>query len=326
MPDQRDLSILRELRDDLHCAYLADERRVSARRRRSLWLLPAGGLVAAAAVAALVLSSGLAGAIAPEPAAAAMLRRAATAAQAIPFPRDDQFFYTRSRSTDLVASAAGHPDAMPTALVTKERSIWTSVERPGRLEERIVETQIPNAAERERWRRAGSPLLGASPASFKPVALGPTHDYQVGSLRLTRRQILALPTDPHRLYRLLLAHVGSRGSSPEAEVFTEIGDALGMTPAPVALRAALYRALALVPDVRLTDRVTDGSGRVGTQVSFTTVGIEYELLFDPDTGRMLDRRGILVSPAAAGIDLPAGTAIADTIYQQQAVTDDLRRP
>src|SRR5213078_1073327 len=114
MPDTRatfdHLPILRELGDDLHAAFDRDERRATAlvaARRRRRWVLPAGGLAAAAAVAGvLAFTSGLdSGHVAPAPATAAAqaLRRAATVAEdrPAPFPRDDQFFYVRSRATNL---------------------------------------------------------------------------------------------------------------------------------------------------------------------------------------------------------------------------------
>jgi len=86
-----------------------------------------------------------------------------------------------------------------------------------------------------------------------------------GNIELTRRQLLATSTNPRTLYARLYA----AGGSP-AEVFTEIGDTLRSRPAPATLRAALYRALALVPGVRLVGRVTDSVGRHGTAVGLCT--------------------------------------------------------
>src|SRR5262245_46294650 len=141
MPDSdlAQLPILRELRHDLHTAFAAAERPARAhitkphRRRR---LVPVAGLVATPA-AALVVAPGV-GAGHPQEAGAAVLNRAAVAAEAVPSPRDDQFFYTRTRATAVVAPVdPDQANGMPTALVTKERSTWTSIARAGRLEERI---------------------------------------------------------------------------------------------------------------------------------------------------------------------------------------------
>jgi hypothetical protein len=334
MPDTfEDLPILRELGDDLSAAFDRTGHQPRAgitiarpRRHRRL----AAGLVAAAAVAALALMTGLDRRVGPEPATAAqMLRKAATAAEAqpAPFPRDDQFFYVRSRTTTLVAPAAiDQADTLPTALVTKDRSIWTSVDRSGRLEERILATKFATEAERQKWQRAGRPTLGATPATERPISIGPSERYRLGTIELTREEMLAFPTDPRTIFDRLHGRVGGRGHSPEGEVFTELGDALRESPAPARLRAALYRTLALVPGVQLVGQVADGAGRIGTAVAFTDTGIRHELIFDPTTSEMLAERDVLLNPEAAGVDVPAGTVIGDSVYLQRAVTDQPTTP
>ena len=328
------LPILRELRDQLHAAYLAQEapsRRGHVRRR---WMLPAGGLVAAAVVALVVaLTSGLNSGhvVTPEPATAAeVLHRAAAAAEdyPTPFPRADQFFYVRSQGTTMASPASREQaDELPTYFVTTETQLWTSIARRGRLEVHTVATTFPNAAERRKWERAGriSPL-GQVPNSGRPMAVERSGHYFLGAIKLTRGQLLGFPTDPAVIYGRLRDNTGGRGNSPEGEVFTEIGDALRAAPAPADLRAGLYRALALVPGVRLVGEITDRAGRRGSAVAFTESGVRHELVIDPDTSELLAERDVLVSPKQAELPLPAGTVIGDTVYLKRAVTDTLQAP
>lgn len=330
------LPIVRELGDDLRAAFERNEHQarafVSAVPKRRRWLLPAGGLVAAAAVAGvLALTSGIDnGHVTPAPATAAeALRQAAAAAEdhAAPFPRDDQFFYVRSRTTNLtVPASSDQADTLPTALVTKQRSIWTSVDRRGRLEERIVATKFATEAERQKWERAGRPVLGATPATGHPLSIAPTRTYRLGTIELTRPQMLGFPTDPRVIYQRLGSQVGDRGPSADGEVFTELGDALRESPAPAELRAALYRTLAQVRGVEFLGQVADSAGRNGTAVALTEAGVRHELVFDANTSEMLAERVVLVDPKAAGVNLPAGTTIGDSTYLQRAVTNEPTAP
>src|SRR5262249_42819051 len=144
--------------------------------------------------------------------------------------------------------------------------------------------------------------------------MSPLRHYLIGDEKLTRAQLLAYPTDPRAIFARLRAGVGNRGNSPDGEVFTEIGDALRESPAPPALRAGLYGALALVPGVSLVGPVKDRAGRTGTAVAFTEVGVRKDLIFNPETSDLLAEREVLVDPAAAGIDAPVGTVVGDAAY------------
>lgn len=332
--DFHDLPILRELGDSLHQAFERSEREraasgsADAAWRRPRLLLAGGALLTACAVAgAIALTSGIdAGQVTPTPATAAeALTQAASAAEhhAAPFPRDDQFYFVRSHTTNLVTSASGdHADTIPTALVTKERSIWTSIERSGRLEERITATRFATRADEKKWEALGRPSLAATPASSgTPMPIEPLRQYRLGSIPLTRQQMLDFPTDPQTIYRRLRAEVGNRGNSPDGEVFTELGDALRESPAPAELRGAIYRTLALVPGIQLIGTVTDRAGRTGTAVALSERGVRQELIFDPETSEMLAEREVLLDPKTAELNLPTGTVIADNTYLERAVTD-----
>lgn len=304
-----DLPILDELGADLRVAF-----RRPARRRLRRWAAVPAVAVAAALAALLVgLDSG-----APERATAAeLLRRAARAAETAPapFPRADQYFLVRSLTMNLMTSEPPRPGQQ--ALMTSERRIWTSVKRPGRLEQRVVSATYPGATPEQRRELEG--MVGDA---ARPFHIGRAR-YRLGSIELSRSELLAFPADPATIYARMRAQVDDRGHSPEGEVFTEIGDALRESPAPASLRAGLYGALALIPGIELVGDVTDRAGRRGVAVAFTEVGIRHELIFDPETSEMLAERQVLVRPEEAEIPLPAGIVIGDTAYLERAVVDEL---
>lgn len=327
MPDPA-LPILDELRAELKAAFVAHEGtsarwpRLHVPRRRAL--LPAGVLAVAAVAAVLAVTAGVDdGRVAPPSARAAQAldRVAAVAAQApATVPTDDQFFYIHSHGTALSMFAGVDPTHQHAVqLVTTDSRIWLSIDRPGRVERRVMSSQplTPADAGREQ-----DPDAGLTPQPAMPAI----HRYNLGADHLSRAQLLAYPTDPRTIYNRLLAAVGDAGNSPQGEVFTLIGDALRDLPAPAALRAGLYRALALIPGIEFVGHVTDSAGRSGTAVAFTEVGTRHELIFDPDTSELLAERDVLVDPQRAGIDAPAGTVTEDVVYLQRAVTDDLSAP
>lgn len=322
------LPIMGELGDGLAAAFRAEEaaqaRHQSVARIRR-WLLPVATVATVAVIAGLLaLTLGVDdGSVSQTPASAAqVLRRTAQAAEhhvVTPFPRDQQFFYLSSTATNLVV---GQPMSVDTIrLVTKARMIWTSIARTGRLEERLLGTQATPGAS-----TAGSSPVHGDPLTTPARDLSPSGAYHLGGFRLSPEALTAFPTDPRTIYNRLLGDVGDRGNSAQREVFTEIGDALRESPAPAALRAGLYGALAIVPGVQLQPQATDSAGRSGTAVFVTEAGVRHELLFDPATSEMLAERDVLVSPADAQLPLAIGTVIGETTYLERAVTNTINRP
>jgi hypothetical protein len=338
-----DLPILRELGDGLKAAFHGANADVVARRRnpvpasrrrapmtRARSWLGAGVLAAAVVIVALIVSVdlGIDGAqLWPGSAQAAqVLRQAAVAAETQPvaFPRDNQFYYLRSVTTSIQAVRSNPftplrssgSSTLPKAVVTLGQQLWFSADRTGLTRFRLISIRFPNAADRRAWERLGRPSFAPPQSSGERIGTLSGGGYLLGNIKLTRRELLAAPTDPRTLYARLYA----AGGSP-AEVFTEIGDTLRSRPAPAALRAALYRTLALVPGIRLVGPVTDISGRHGIAVGFVQDGIENELIFDPASATMLAERTIVAGRSASGVGLARGTIISSTTYLQRAVTN-----
>ncbi|HEY5013594.1 MAG TPA: CU044_5270 family protein [Acidimicrobiia bacterium] len=140
---------------------------------------------------------------------------------------------------------------------TYRREIWIGHHKVGVLEDPGVE--------------AGVIRLG--------VALFPA-----GSNGLTWDQLYALPVESHALERKLRAGINGAGPDDNSELFTIVGDLLRESPAPPALRQALWEVAARIPGVTLVGAVTDGAGRHGVAVE--RGGQRYVL--DPNDGRLLE--------------------------------------
>jgi hypothetical protein len=84
----------------------------------------------------------------------------------------------------------------------------------------------------------------------------------------TYRFLQSLPTGPRTLLHMIYAATKGRGQSPDREAFTIIGAMLREAIAPPDVSAALYRAAALIPGVRVIPHATDILGQSGIGVQF----------------------------------------------------------
>jgi hypothetical protein len=329
--DGHDVAAARErvrVRLDAHIAQaapVASARR--APRRRRWWLVAAPGVALAAAIAvALVVSLGSGveeGTLTPVNAAARVLDRAAGAAEArggagSPFPGKDQFFYIKTQATYLDESiTAAH--VIP-SLDTRTREAWLSPTTSGELREYGRSTRWPSAKARQAWVSAGRPRLTGT--SERPDRIGAS-DFYLGNERLTYEQLRDFDQSPQELYRRLReGYQDGQGGGRNAELFTQVADALREQPAPPKLRAALYRVLALIPGVQYLGRVHDRAGRPALAVGQVARGTRRELLFDPKTSDILAEREVMLTvPRGLKGLVPSGTVTTDAVYLRRAVVD-----
>jgi hypothetical protein len=162
--------------------------------------------------------------------------------------------------------------------------------------------------------------------------------FPAGQDLFTYGELLALPTDPRALYlriRRALDDAAARGRLEYAQTLaqlkaappgvtrghaaiqvygirgSEAGAALpavvGLleSPVPADVRAALYRAAALVAGVRLDGAVRDSLGRPGIGISTGPPKTLFELILDPRTGALRGQRSPLLGDSAT---LVAGVA------------------
>ncbi|MER5668606.1 CU044_5270 family protein [Streptomyces mirabilis] len=103
----------------------------------------------------------------------------------------------------------------------------------------------------------------------------------VGAGYLTFRQLQALPTDPDELLKKLSGDAKNVEASRVTEVVVEnLGAILDDATLLPDLSAALYRATAKLPGVRVVDHVKDAAGREGIGLTFDGAPKGYAWVFD----------------------------------------------
>ncbi|CCH35344.1 CU044_5270 family protein [Actinosynnema sp. NPDC047251] len=118
--------------------------------------------------------------------------------------------------------------------------------------------------------------------------------------------LAGLPTDPKALHERLVRD--GRDFVPaewgtDAGVLRAVQAALASGRVPAAVRAQLYRALAHVPGLQVTDDRANLDGKVGTALG-VRVGDEFvEVVIDPANGEFIGRRDV----TAVDAELPEGT-------------------
>jgi len=150
--------------------------------------------------------------------------------------------------------------------------------------------RFPGPRDRRRWEAAGRPEEGRT----RPVdgRNGPTRKppFFDGAHQVTYAQLLQLPRDPQALYRHLhdIAVECDCGHGVDSETFVIAGDLLRDTPLPTDLRAALLRAVALIPGIKLIHHERDVAGRPGVAVAYDdNDGERSALIFDSRSYELL---------------------------------------
>ena len=203
-------------------------------------------------------------------AAARLLDKIATAAASQPRlnVRNDQYMYIASedRWSSTYVSGGGQRTVVGPL---HKREIWLSVSnlcKPGLLID---------------------PSPG--PATKLNGGVGSSCPNRGGWGDPTYRFLQSLPTDPRTLLNMIYAATKGRGQSPDREAFTTIGVMLREAIAPPDISAALYRAAALIPGVRVIPHATDILGQPGIGVQFARTvtqspapGVPYRQNFNPN--------------------------------------------
>ena len=128
----------------------------------------------------------------------------------------------------------------------------------------------------------GNGVLEDNGVNSGPLDLGPAL-FPAGGKGLTWAQLYALPTDPAKLEPVLQSDIKGAGPNPTAELYTVVGDLLRESPAPPALRKALYEIAATIPGVKLVGDYKDALGQTGTAVERDG----ETLVIDPTDGQLL---------------------------------------
>jgi hypothetical protein len=259
-------------------------RRQRAPRRGRRRLVRAVALVTAVAACLLVVElAGTGSNTGPPTAVAAALEQLARIAATGPSlaPGPGQYLYVDSLDDYPGDAYAGGRTCVTYA--TDHRQVWIGANGSGLLRDTTGATTFTSAADR-------ATCLAMTPTPLTPSGtsnnwfaadcfqLGPTNDMQ------------ALSTDP----RTLLAQMRHIDGGPDtpAEDFVHVGDFMRETDASPALRAALYRAAALIPGVHLLGQVRDHLGRTGLGVAYDADGDRHELIFNSRTSELMGEQDI----------------------------------
>jgi hypothetical protein len=219
-----------------------------------------------------------------------------------------QYWYAKSVGT--VLSTTGDSGGFTVRLeVTRE--FWVAADGSGRIRERSGKAEFVTAKDRANWARAGRPDLGTGASDER---FGPGELSAGSTVADSYADLLALPTDPAKLYGLLRKQAEGNGRGTDVEMFVLVSDLLRETPTPPALRAAAYRVAAMIPGVELLGPVTDRAGRHGTGIAKTDrEGVRSELIFDQRTATPLGERETATKPVrlSPAVVAPAGTSMED---------------
>ncbi|GAA1272492.1 hypothetical protein Psi02_06120 [Planotetraspora silvatica] len=245
-------------------------------------------------------------------------------------PRNDQFIKVISQTMSPVMG--GHavsgndpaPPPRPDGAVTKptgqtstefrylyqaKRTIWLSADgsKDGALKTQHLKPQaypgwpIPEGA----YAEAGSTeLLKLPTCGYVPET--------------TYTKLKRLPADVEGMRAYLYSGAVNK-NPPDARAWTSVGDLLRETYMPAAQRAALFKAAATIPGVKVTAGVTDAAGRTGIGVGRASIGIRSDIIFDAKTFELLGERGTVVDEKEA--KSPVGSVVASTAQLQVSVTD-----
>lgn len=295
---------------------------VAPQRRSRPWRSPPRRLaVSAAAVVALAAGAVVWTAVDNGPVASAAAKQLNSAADRLAAADEplgpDQYRYVVSRSWNLdtivLRSTALH------GLRSAKNETWIPADPSEEC------TQRSTDAEDYRW------LVGSDEQArelgidrTKPTINEhqfPCGDFDDGSWQQPSTDFLAsLPRDPEALYDRLVTDTEGHGADPDLEVLVYAADVLRSNVVPTDLRAALYRALAMVPDLEITEEFANLDGHRGTAYGITRVGTRHDVIIDPATGQFIGERQVDLEGVTG---VPAGTVIGYSSVELPVVVDEV---
>lgn len=268
-------------------------RRRRPRGRRAMLAAAVVGLLAAGG---MLLPSWLGGP-GVNPAVAAELNTAADAAGDRPDPVPTGAYRYVDTHAWLLTTSLTEGGATYSLLVESRRQQWI----PARWDDIWLERRSTTGAAvfvggDENAARVAGALN--RPPSIDPDLIGPCQNYvdnlctgTDGSWRTpTRQWIDGLPTDPVAMVDRLSADAHGKGQSHEAQMLVLATDALRTGLLPASTRATLYRAMAIIPGVEITDHQANLDGFAGTAFAVRGPATLDETIIDPASGAFIGER------------------------------------
>lgn len=129
-----------------------------------------------------------------------------------------------------------------------------------------------------------------------------------------------LPRDPYRLLNHIYRVTLGAGPSPDTEALVYIADRLRIGTVPADLRAAMYKAAAMIPGVTFVSDQATLQGRTGVAIGRVedAWGTRVDIIIDPDTGAFIGDREVLLRDQDG---IPAGTAVKWTTVTSSVVDE-----
>jgi RNA polymerase sigma-70 factor (ECF subfamily) len=128
----------------------------------------------------------------------------------------------------------------------------------------------------------------------------------------------SLPRDPQALLDIIYERTNGAGKSRESAAFVTIADGLRTGVVPADLRAALYKAAALIPGVTIGDRQATVDGRTGIAIGIPSPdGVaRHDIIIDPTSGLVIGEQDVLLKDYPGS---PAGTVSTWTSVKTSVV-------
>ncbi|MFL6077724.1 MAG: CU044_5270 family protein [Mycobacteriales bacterium] len=169
--------------------------------------------------------------------------------------------------------------------LTGRRQWLSGNEKDARAAGVLDQPSWPDGDQRARCGRFGQDPVDKDGGRAGPCGAG-------GWQEPTAAFLASLPRDPAALYARLRADTKGHGRDPDAEVLVYAADALRTGLVPADVRAALYRALAHLPGLKVVDHQANLDGRRGVALAITGDDETQQIIIDPATGQFIGERSV----------------------------------
>ncbi|WP_326821036.1 CU044_5270 family protein [Streptosporangium sp. NBC_01756] len=270
------------------------------RRRRLPWTVAVTGL-AAAATAVAIAFPGMTGETGPpdratEISGRSILLTAATRAESDPATAHG-YWRVRKLHRRTYPEPLGRGGNRYRVVESRLTEQWVAADGRMWAGSRTLGARPESPADTEAWRRDGSPTewadrqLSTAPGKGLLNAVTGRAPFSMAGHEMGIGEIQGLPADPAALKNRVAEVVRDvPAGSVDGVVADALSGLLWSKPSPPDVRAAAYRALAELPNVRYLGTTTDERGRAGAAFSFTvrtTATVQRTLIIDPASSRVL---------------------------------------
>jgi hypothetical protein len=308
-------------------APVAEEPPGRSRRRWGRWAV-ATATVAAVAAAVLVVQTVQFGDNMPSAAAVAGLNSAADKINSVDEPLGPgQYRYIATHAWWMVSAQKYSylaENLLETWVPADEKLDWLMRRDVTGKRKWVSGTEEEARADGIRFDAPGWPEQRAPCGDWNASGQGKKPCSTPGGWQTPNAKFMAsLPRDPDQLYDRLRKDTAGHGSDENLEMLVYVADMLRSGLVPADLRAALYRTLAKVPNLEITEQVANLDGQKGTSYGISADGKRQDVIIDPATGQFIGERQIAEE---SNEFVPAGTVMEYTSMTTAVVSGIGVRP